>query len=440
MYKKLIFALSVAALAWAQPPAYVALGDSLGEGVQSADASYRTQPYSYVNLIATQLGANIALPLIQDGAFTTIFSVNGRTRIDPGVETFNLAVSGADTTSILSDPAGTPITDETDLVLSPRTGTQVQIAQSLQAPFMTCWIGSNDALSAILAYNQLDASQLTPVSVFQSNFHQIVQDLTAWKTQVVFANVPNVTDVGFLFDNDDLTLFLGQNYGLPAGSYTSAFAMLLLKLGLAKASLLQDPSWVLDSTEVQTIESTIQQYNQIVATEAAAANMPVVDINSLLEAIHTNGLPIGKVTLTTRYLGGVFSLDGVHPSNIGHAIIANAFLKAANAAFHLNAPLLTTSQLLTILKQDPFVDFNGNLRVRGRPYAGLLETLGPSLGISGDTADSVLQPGVNPELGRKFMRAYFTAMGRDPNTAWTEKDAVNALRHVFGLEQWAKAN
>jgi lysophospholipase L1-like esterase len=438
MLNKLIIAFGLAAtLAWAQPPGYVALGDSLGEGVQSADASYRSQPYSYVNVIATQLGVNFPLPLIQDGPFTDVFSVTNRTRIDPTVESPNLAVSGADTTSILTQSATTPIANEADLVLSPRTGTQVQIAQSLQAPFMTCWIGSNDALSAVLAFDDLDASQLTPVSVFASNYQQIVQDLTGWHNNVVFANVPNVTDVGFLFNNDDLTLFLGQNYGLPAGSYTSLVAMLLLKLGIAGSSLLQDPSWVLDASEVQTIENAVQQYNQIIATDAAAVHMPVVNINALLGAVEQNGIAIGSLTLTTRYLGGMFSLDGVHPSDIGHAVIANYFIAAANAAFHMNTPPLTHSQLLTVLEQDPFVDFTGALKVRGRPFAGLLETLGPFLGISGDFSEGIMQPGVQPELGPKFMRAYFTATGRDPNTAWTMKDAVEAMREIFGLQKWA---
>jgi hypothetical protein len=437
MLKRLVVTFGLASLAWAQPPGYVALGDSLGEGVQSLDASYRSQPYSYVNLIATQLGVNFPLPLIQDGPRTNVNSVTGRTRIDPTVETFDLAVSGADTTSILNQSATTPIANETDLVLSPRTGTQVQIAESLQASFMTCWIGSNDALSAVLAFDQLDASQLTPVPVFAANYQQIVQSLTSWKTRVVFANVPNVTDIGFLFSNDDLTLFLGKDYGLPAGSYTTFPAMLLMKLGLVGRALLEEPGWVLDGSEVQTIESTIQQYNQIIAQDAAAVNMPVLDINSLLEYIHQNGIPFGSITLTTRYNGGIFSLDGVHPSNIGHAIIANAFLKTANSAFHLNAPLLTSAQLGTILEQDPFVDFNGNLIVRGRPYAGILETAGPSFGISGDTADGIMQPGINAAQGKKFMQAYFTAMGRDPNTAWTEKDAVEAMRPIFGLKKSA---
>src|SRR2546428_528707 len=135
MLKRLLFALSLAAQARAQtgPPPYLALGDSLGEGVQSADSTYRTQPFGYPNRIAGQLRVSFPLPLIKGGAFTVVGSVRGRTRVDPTVEGSNLAVAGADSTSILNDRAGTPIDRETDLVLLPRIGSQVEIAESLQS-------------------------------------------------------------------------------------------------------------------------------------------------------------------------------------------------------------------------------------------------------------------------------------------------------------------
>lgn len=439
MLKTLVFISGLVPLVFGQTsaPIYVALGDSLGEGVQSADASYRTQPFSYPNRIAAQMGVNFPLPLIKGGAFTFIESVKGRTRIDPTIAAFNLSVSGADSTSILNAIAGTPIDDETDLVLSPRNGSQVQIAQSLRAPLLSCWIGSNDALGTVLSFDHMDASQLTPVPVFAANFHQIATSLTSWNNKVVFGNVPNVLDVGFLVDNQDLVRFLGKDFGLPAGSYTTVVAMLLFKMGINNGSLLQNPSWVLDPNEVQTIQTTIQQYNEVIAREAATVSMPVVGIHGILDFVRQHPLAIGPVTLTTHYLGGIYSLDGVHPSNIGHAVIANEFIKTINSAFHLNVPLISSQQLLTILAQDPFVDFNGDLKVRGRPLAGLLETMGPRWGISGDFSDAMVRPGIDPSMGPKFMQAYFAATGRDPNTAWTQTDAIEALRRIFSVEKWA---
>jgi len=47
------------------PPPFVGMGDSLGEGVQSADANNRTQPFGYLNLVGHQMSVPFTLPLIQ---------------------------------------------------------------------------------------------------------------------------------------------------------------------------------------------------------------------------------------------------------------------------------------------------------------------------------------------------------------------------------------
>jgi GDSL-like Lipase/Acylhydrolase len=431
-----LFVFTVTGFSQTTPPPFVGLGDSLGEGVQSADANAATEPHSYLAVFAKQMGVAFPLPLIRTNPFGVVGSTNGRSRIDPTMLVSNLAVSGASTGSILRDAAGLPIDDETDLVEEPRTGTQIEIAQQLQAPFMICWIGSNDVLGAALSFDHLNGSQITPLPVFQANFQQIVSGLTGWNNQVVFGNIPDVTEIGFLMSPQDLQLFLGNSYGLPDGSYTTVVAMLLIRLGLLPASILQDPDWVLDPSEVQTIQNAIASFNQTIAQDAAAVNMPVVDVHGWLNYLVQHPRTVGNVPLLTRYNGGVFSLDGVHPSDVGHAMLANAFIRKVDVFWHMNIPTIPEDQMLTIALDDPFVDYNGDLVVRGRPYHGLLETLGPTLGISGDSGDVGIAPGVHPEMGPKFMRAYFTATGQNPDRAWTAQDAVDAMRHVFGLEKY----
>src|SRR5688500_3770599 len=83
----------LAAEARAQPPVpFVGMGDSIGEGVQSADANYATQPYSFLNLIAWRMGVPFPLPYIRSGWFASVSSVDQRSRFDPSVEGYNLAV------------------------------------------------------------------------------------------------------------------------------------------------------------------------------------------------------------------------------------------------------------------------------------------------------------------------------------------------------------
>src|SRR5262249_17054376 len=234
-------------------PPLVGLGDSIGEGAQSADANSLTQPNGYLNLLATQMGVPFPLPLIRTRPTGVAGETRNRARIDPSLQASDLAVYGATTTSILSDAADAHIDTETDLVLAPRTGTQIAIAQSLGSPVMICWIGNTDALGAVVDFNHLDTSQLTPVATLQANMHQIVHSRTAGRAKVILANIADVIRIGYLFDNQDLRRFLGDDFGLPDGSYTSLVAMLLIKIGVVDGSILQNPAWVLDATEVATI-------------------------------------------------------------------------------------------------------------------------------------------------------------------------------------------
>jgi hypothetical protein len=421
----------------AAPPPFIGLGDSLGEGVQSADAASQTQVNGYLNLIAQQMGVSFPLPLIRTGLFGIVGNTFERNRINPSLAASNLAVSGADSTSILNEQAGTPIVSETDLVLAPRTGSQISIAESLRSPFTICWIGSNDVLGAILDFDQLNPTQIaaaiTPPSVFQSNYAQITSRLGALGGKLVFANIPDVTQIAFLFSPQDLIAFLGSDYGLPNGSYTSVVAMLLIKLGLNDGSVLQNPDWVLDPSEIQTLEQSVAGFNQIIAADAAQVGAPVVDTNALFNNYLQNPVVMGGITLTRQYLGGLFSLDGVHPSDIGYALVANAFIEKIDSFYGKTIPTLNSTQLNAIFEADPFIDFNHNLRVQGRFGVGLVETLAPFLGISGEAPPAPVSPGVNKALGELFMQAYFASQGKDPHTKWTEQDAIAAFHQLFKL-------
>jgi len=83
-------------------PRFIGLGDSIGEGVQSADANLKTQPYSFIHLISLLAGAPVPLPYIQGGLLSSVDSLDGRTRLAPSTQGLNLAISGADLESLLT--------------------------------------------------------------------------------------------------------------------------------------------------------------------------------------------------------------------------------------------------------------------------------------------------------------------------------------------------
>jgi lysophospholipase L1-like esterase len=437
----LLFAVPVSSPARAESPVMLGLGDSVGEGVQSADASIRTQSFSYLKFIGKQIGINLRSPWIRSNAFGWVDDAVNRSRIFPGIPGLNLAVSGADVNSLLNDQADAlsadEINSETDLVLFPRLGSQVEIAESLMPPLIVCWIGNNDVLSAAISFDQLDASQLTPVDQFTADFDEIVQRLGNLGGAVIFANIPDVTNIGYLVDRQDLMYFLGSDFGLAEGDFTSIVVMLLIRLGLDDGGLLNDPNFVLDADEVQVIQERIDTFNQIIEDTAAGIGMPVVDINALFDAINTNSPQVFGIPITNRFLGGIFSLDGVHPSNIGHAVIANAFISTINDHFNSSIPEISVKDLLTIFLTDPFVDKDGDGVVRGRPFAGLLETLGPALGISGDKNDwdpNVSGMAIAAGHWDEVIKRLPPLHGKDPRAAseWDKEDVIVVLRNIFG--------
>ncbi len=426
--------LSTSGRTVASPPLFVGLGDSIGEAVQSADANQYTQPTSYLNFIAMQMGADFPQPLIKTSPTGFIESVKDRTRIDPTVEGLNLAVSGATAHSLLYDYATatdvSQISDETELVLFPRTGSQMQVAESLMPERVACWIGDNDVLGSIIDFNHLDASQLTPIADFTADFTSIVQRLNAMGTRVVFGTVPNVTDIAFAADDQDMIRFLGSDYGLPADSRTTMAAIMFVKLGLLDPSIFSDPNYVLDAGELATIEQQVVNINNVIKSVATSYGMGVADTNAAFAYFTAHPITIAGVPLTRRYLGGLFSLDGVHPSPIANAIAANMFISVFNSHYGLSVPKLDLSQIGYVFLTDPFVDKDGDGRVRGRFLRGLLETLGPFIGVSGDFNDSLASSSATDVNG--FYDEYQQLTGVDLRTA-SRQVKIAAMRRIFGL-------
>jgi phospholipase/lecithinase/hemolysin len=420
-----------AAPAQSTPPPLVGIGDSLGEGVQSANAYKGSQPNTYLNRFAHQLGVEFPQPLLTTSIFASIYSDSGRSRVSPDTDPADLAVSGATTENVLTATAssGTPST-EADLVLAPYVGlSQIQIVEQVKPPLVLAWVGNDDLISEVLTFDSLGSlSGVTPLPTFTTEYQELVTRLKNTGAKVVMSNVPDLTKIAFLFDNDDLTRYTGTNYNLPSGYVTSFPTMLLLELGIFDGTILKDPKYVLTPAQLTAIQQQIQLYNRVIEETATAAGFPVVDAYAVFDKLIENPVTIEGITITTHYNGGAFSLDGVHPSDTGHAIFANTFIAAANAAYGLSIPAISATELVGIFNADPFIDFGGNGVVAGRPFTGLLETLGPFLGLSGGKSG----PGAKPTAAG-FMRQYYLATGVNPEQAFTKQDVINAVKQMLGL-------
>ena len=96
---------------------------------------------------------------------------------------------------------------------------------------------------------------------------------------------------------------------------------------------------VLTAPELQLLEENINAYNEIIETRVAGDDRlalydAAADLADLSDA---DGLSFGTGSITSEFVfGGGFSLDGVHPTATGYAVIANGMIDAINEEFGAN--------------------------------------------------------------------------------------------------------
>lgn len=113
-----------------------------------------------------------------------------------------------------------------------------------------------------------------------------------------------------------------------------------LQTQLASKALLGEDD-VLDPDELNAIQQHVDQFNQVIADEARAnPRVHLVDIHAVLADALANGRPLKGAGpdewVAPIFTGapdaqgrdGIFGYDGVHPSDTGHAVVANVLLEA----------------------------------------------------------------------------------------------------------------
>ena len=95
--------------------------------------------------------------------------------------------------------------------------------------------------------------------------------------------------------------------------------------------------WVLTPEEQEEINNVTINFNSTIASAAAAAGLAEVNANQLLQNLANGGVTDGDYILTSKLVtGGAFSLDGVHLTARGYALMANEFMKAIDATYETN--------------------------------------------------------------------------------------------------------
>jgi lysophospholipase L1-like esterase len=333
---------------------FVVVGDSLAAGYMNDSLLDAQQVASFASLIAAQAGEDLPLPLIAaPGIPNVIVSVDpgpppiivrapgvSTGRVNPTVQAMNLAVPGHTVHDALVTRPSFPIDSLTDLVLgfpglpAGVSRSQVEWAEALAPSTVLLWLGANDVLGSIFAATPL----LTPPAAFEADYAAVISRLASTGAALVVGNVPDVTRVPYLTPAQRVAelvglplALIGPALGIAEGDAITPQGLALVPAVLANPALGPLPATaVLTAAEAQTIRAAIDAYNEIIAVRAEQFGATLVDVHALVSDLDDNGYVVNGQQLTTAFLGGLFSLDGAHPSLTGHAIIANEIIKTMN--------------------------------------------------------------------------------------------------------------
>jgi len=355
----------------------VVVGDSLSAGFQSDSLLDTAQPHGWAAVLAAQAHTPLVLPLIAPPGIPSVLELlsigppplieptpgTSPGRDDPFVQATDLAVPGAELQDVLTTAPSLPIDSLTDLViglpglLDGVSKTQVQWAQTLQPTTIFLWIGSNDILGAA---SVADPSAATPLANFASNYNKLLNELSQTGATLVVANIPDVTVVPFFTPAATIAQeaghplsVIGPVLGIGPGDYVLPDGVALVP-GILTGSI-KGPlpsSDVLRAPQVVETRAIIDAYNIIIAVEAFTHGAVLVDIHTLADQIRSQGIEADGHHLTNAFLGGAFSLDGVHPTNTGYAVIANKFITTLNQQRGTDIPLVNIN---LVASTDPLI-------------------------------------------------------------------------------------
>ena len=385
----------------------VVLGDSISAGFQNGSLLDSQQPHGWASLVATQAGFPMTLPLMGAPGFPAVYELlsaglppvvqqlSGVTtgRDNPNAQINDFAVPGHKLYDLLNTgPVAVPTTGDqlmTNYVLGfplGATGTQVVQAVAQRPTLVYVWIGGDDALPADATG---DPSAMTPVNTFSSEFAQLLASLPpSTQAHLVVANVPDVTQIPYMTQASELLQLLGTTTHLPTSLLSAAFHLYPgdlvnahgledLEADLKRLESFQLPvplsdSDVLTAAEIPVVQGTINEYNQAIAQQVAAAGGTVVDAHGYIGSLAANGITINGYAASTLFLGGLFGLDGIHPTNTGYALLANQFIAATNTAL---GTAIVPVNVSAVAEQDPY--FGPNRVNSSLPYTR--ETILPAI-------------------------------------------------------------
>ena len=245
--------------------------------------------------------------------------------------------------------------------------------------FFTNWLGNNDALGYATSGGAGDV--LTDKAQFTQLYNLVIGKLTAANQKGAVATIPDVTSIPYFNTVTVGAILAAVKAANPAaqaiyvsartnanpgtGTYAARIATTadlitltfptskmgqpvstpagMLPYGLTPLTPIET-QYVLDANEVILAKDYVNSYNTTIKAVAATKGLALFDAFTFLNGVKQHGLVVDGVSVTSSFIsGGLFSLDGVHLTPRGYAIVANEFIKAINNQYGSTIPTVSVA-------------------------------------------------------------------------------------------------
>ncbi|MCA0445410.1 MAG: hypothetical protein LCH54_04185 [Bacteroidetes bacterium] len=320
---------------------------------------------SEILLRATNI--TLARPYNNMGVPGAVLVIPNTSALGNATDFFNVTVNSTSSDAVIAPTALSRNNPLFALTLRTPGSTLWLTMKAYQPKVVSFWLGNNDVLGYATS-GGVNPSAPTDASVFQTKYQQIADSISGLASQpkVVVATIPDVTSIPF-FTTVNVSLvgkipsgkiYYSHSSGSVDSIYVDAATLASGKIynrgmitligasaigngsttfaGLAKAVPLGS-QYVLDPAEIVIAKTAVAQFNGAIKGIAAAKGWAVADVSAEFTAVAAGGANgkyyMGQKVTAAFITGGLFSYDGVHPSNLGQALIANYFVNAINAKY-----------------------------------------------------------------------------------------------------------
>ena len=275
----------------------------------------------------------------------------------------------------------------TRMVADPQSASVLSEAAAQAPTFFSLFLGSDDVMLYALSGGAQDA--ITPSAGpagfgFDASIDAIVNTLTANGAKGVIAGLPSLDVMpyfntvpynGLLLDAGNAAALSAayQPLGISFHAGNNAFMIAdnnapggMRQITQDEHILLSVPQdslkcagwgsmkpipdqYVLTGTELTAINNAITAYNNKLKSVADAKGLAYVDVNAFMANAKT-GIMYNGVAMNTQFVtGGIFSLDGIHLTPLGNALLANEFIKSINNKFGSTLPKINATSYKGIM-------------------------------------------------------------------------------------------